>query len=524
MYDTLIRNGRIIDGTGAPWYHGSVAISGDTIKAVGPLKGVRATRIIDADGQTICPGFIDPHTHSDYILFKSPAPDFKLRQGITTEVVGNCGTSLAPLDEATRADLEKYVGFLKYGGTMDWHGFDEYLDAIEQKAKLRTNIMTLVGHGALRIAAMGFHPGEPSPQEMEKMKRLLIQGLEAGALGMSTGLIYPPGNFSKPSEIVELAMVLKPYGAAYFSHIRGESDSLLEAVDEAINIGRQAGVAVHIAHHKAMGSHMWGRTQESLMRIEQARNRGIDVTADVYPYIASSGPLHAMLPPWAAEGGLEATMERIKDAEIRKRMEKDMLHGLPGWSSLKGVGWDRIMIAYSTDETIQGANVEEIARNRGIDSFQCAFDILLSDSGNTQVIKFTADENDLKRVLSHPVVMVGSDSGRASGKPHPRNYGTFPRVLARYVREENILDLECAIRKMTSMPAARCGLSDRGILRPGMKADVVVLDPETVSDLSTFTDPHHCATGISWILVNGRVAFENGNTTEQTAGRLIRAR
>lgn len=522
MYDILIRNGQIVDGTGAPWYHGDVAISGDTIEAMGFLKGAQATRTIDAEGQTVCPGFIDPHTHSDFILFDNPAPDYKLRQGITSEVVGNCGISLAPLDESTRSDLEKYVDFLKRAGTNDWQGFDEYMDVIDQKAALRTNIMALVGHGALRIAAMGFNPGEPSLEEMEKMKQLLIQGLNAGALGMSTGLIYPPGSFSKLPEIIELTKELEPFGAVYFSHIRGESDTLLEAVDEAIEIGRQTGVPVHIAHHKAMGSHMWGRTQDSLMRIEQARNQGIDVTADVYPYIASSGPLHAMLPPWAAEGGVDAILERVKNQNVRRKMEKDMLQGLPGWSSLKGVGWGRIMIAQSKDETIQGLNVEEIAKSRGIDPFQCAFDILLTDSGSTQVIKFTADEKDLQRVLSHPAVMVGSDSATVSGQPHPRNYGTFPRVLAHYVREKHTLTLEGAIQKMTSMPAARCGLGDRGILKAGMKADVVMLDPKTVGDRSTFTDPHHCATGISCILVNGHVAFENGKTSEQTAGRLIR--
>jgi N-acyl-D-amino-acid deacylase len=369
---------------------------------------------------------------------------------------------------------------------------------------------------------MGFRREDPSPEEMEKMKTLLIKGMEAGALGMSSGLIYPPGSFSNTPELIELAKVLAPYGGIYFSHIRGESDTLMDAVKEAITIAREAGVPVHIAHHKAMGSHMWGSTKETLELIDQARKDGVDVTADVYPYAASSGPLHATLPPWAAEGGVSATLERIRDPEQRERMKKDMEEGLPGWSSLKGIGWGRIMIAQSSDAGLQGQTVEEIAKGKDIDPFQCAFDILLADEGTTKVIKFAASEEDLERTLQHPAVMVGSDSGIIKGHPHPRNYGTFPRVLARYVREKNTLKLESAIHKMTAMPAARCGILDRGILRPGLKADITVFDPNSISDHSTFTDPHRYSTGISWILVNGQAAVQDGETTQQTAGKLIR--
>ena len=522
MYDVLIQNGKIVDGTGSPWCFGDVAVSGDTIEAVGHMAGATAKLVIDANNQVVSPGFVDPHTHSDFPLFDDPPPDFKMRQGITTEIIGNCGISMAPLDDETRADLEKYVDFMKIGGRWDWRGFDEYLEAIEQNASPRTNILALVGHGALRIAAMGFRREEPSNEEMDKMKALLVRGMEAGALGMSSGLIYPPGSFSKTPELIELAKVLVPYGGKHFTHIRGESDSLLDAVTEAITIAREAGVPVHIAHHKAMGSHMWGRTKDTLEIIDQARNDGVDVTADVYPYAASSGPLHATLPPWSAEGGVSATLERVRDPEQRQRMQKDMQEGLPGWSSLKGIGWGRIMIAQSSDTDLQGQTVEKIAKDRNIDPYQCAFDILLADDGTTRVIKFAASEEDLERVLQHPSVMVGSDSGIIKGHPHPRNYGTFPRILARYVREKNTLNLESAIHKMTSMPAARCGILDRGILRPGLKADIVVFDPKSISDRSTFTDPHHYSTGISWILINGQVAVQNGETTQQTAGKLIR--
>lgn len=524
MFDTLIRNGQIVDGTGAPWFYGDVAVSGDTIQAVGNLSQADAKKTIDARNQLVCPGFVDPHTHSDFPLFDNPAPDYKLRQGITTEVIGNCGISLAPLEDATRSELEKYVGFIKTGSGWDWHGFDEYLDAIEQRVASRTNILALVGHGTLRIAAMGFRPGEPTQTEMDKMKALLAAGMDAGALGMSSGLVYPPGSFSKTDELIELARVLVPYGGIYCTHIRGELDTLIEAVAEAIEIGRQAGVPVQIAHHKAMGSHMWGRTKDTLARIDEARKEGIDVTADVYPYTASSGPLHAMLPPWAAEGGVKAILERMGDPSARQRIQKDMEQGLPGWSMFKGIGWDRIMIAQSADTALQGRTMAEIAEARGQDDFQCAFDILLADNGGTRIIKHAASEDDLERVLQHPAVMVGSDSSVVTGHPHPRNYGSFPRVLARYVREKNVLGMETAIQKMTSLSALRCGIYDRGILRPDMKADVVVFDPHTVSDRSTFTDPHHYATGISWILVNGQVALENGETTGQTAGLLLRRR
>ena len=522
MFDILIRKGRIIDGTGSPWFHGDVAISGDTLAAVGHLPGASAARVIDVGGMVVCPGFIDPHTHSDFPLFDDPPPDFKLRQGITTEVIGNCGISLAPVEEATRADLEKYVEFMRSDAPWNWHGFDEYLDVVEQRARLRTNVMALVGHGALRIAAMGFRLGEPSGAELEKMKALLIQALAAGALGMSTGLIYPPGSFSKTPELIELARTLAPFGGRYFSHIRGESDSLIEAVAEAIEIGRRSEVPVHIAHHKAMGSHMWGRTAETLALIDQARREGIDVTADVYPYAASSGPLHAMLPPWAAEGGLPALLDRVRNPDLHARMQKDMLAGLPGWSSLKGIGWNRVMVATSRDTALQGRSIDAIAAERGVDGFRCACDILLGDQGATRIIKFAASEEDLERVLAHPAVMVGSDSGIVKGHPHPRNYGTFPRVLARFVREKPTLRLESAVQKMTAMPAARCGIPDRGILKSGLKADLVVFDPHTVQDRSTFTDPHHHPQGISLIFVNGRVAAEDGHTTPQIAGRLLR--
>ncbi len=524
MYDILIQNGKIIDGTGSPWFFGDVAVTGDTISAVGHIPVANANRVIDAKSQIVSPGFIDPHTHSDFPLFENPPPDYKLRQGITTEVIGNCGISLAPVDDDTRADLENYVDFMKIGGGWNWHGFDEYLDAIEHRATPRTNVMALVGHGALRIAAMGFRPGEPSQKEMDKMKVLLAKGMEAGALGMSSGLIYPPGSFSKTPELIELAKVLVPYNGIYFSHIRGESDMLMDAMEEAITIAREAGVPVHIAHHKAMGSHMWGRTKDTLALIDQARNDGVDITADVYPYAASSGPLHAMLPPWAAEGGIPATLERVRDPQLRQRIQKDMQEGLPGWSSLKGIGWGRVMIAQSSDSSLQGNTVEEIAKDRNMDPFQCAFEILLADDGATRLIKFGASEEDLERTLRHPAVMVGSDSGVVKGHPHPRNYGTFPRVLARFVREKNTLGLESAIQNMTAMPAARCRISDRGILRPGTKADIVIFDPKSVEDRSTFKEPHQYSTGISCILVNGQVAVENGETTQQTAGRLIRHR
>jgi len=524
MTDILIRNGRIVDGTGAPWFYGDVAVSGDTIQAVGNFSGTDAERIIDAENQVVCPGFIDPHTHSDFALFNDPPPDYKLRQGITTEVIGNCGISLAPLDDITRADLEKYVGFVQAAEGWDWHGFDAYLDAVDQKAASRTNIMALVGHGTLRIAVMGFRPGEPTRGEMDRMKALLAAGMEAGALGMSSGLVYPPGSFSKTPELIELSKVLVPYGGIYFTHIRGELDTLIEAVEEAIEIGRESGVPVQIAHHKAMGSHMWGRTRETLERIDRAREEGVDVTADVYPYTASSGPLHAMLPPWAAEGGIKAILERMADTSVRKRIQKDMEEGLPGWSMFKGIGWGRIVIARSMDRSLQGRTIEEIAVERGQDAFQCAFDILLADNGSTGIIKHAASEDDLERVLRHPAVMVGSDSSVVTGHPHPRNYGTFPRILSRYVREKGVLGLEEAVRKMTSISAARCGISDRGILRPGMKADIAVFDPRTVSDRSSFSDPHQYPTGISFVLVNGQTALENGETTRKTAGRLLRHR
>jgi len=520
-YDILIENGRVIDGAGNPWFRADVGVVGDRIEAVGRLGGADAERRIDARGLIVAPGFIDIHSHSDYTVLIDPRVESKVRQGVTTEVVGNCGSSAAPMNQEVRAYRETYMrALLGEEFEFNWETMEDYLNLIDAGGA-SFNVVALVGQGTVRQNVMGHDDRPPTEQELEAMRRLVAEAMEDGAWGMSTGLIYPPSCYADTDEIVELAKVLADYGGVYFSHIRGEGETLLEAVREAIEIGERAGVPVEIAHFKASGKAHWGKTRESLRLVEEGRRRGVDVTFDQYPYIASSTGLAAYLPHWVHEGGAEKLLERLRDPETRRRIAEEPV--------TISRDWDAIMVVFAQNHPqYEGKTITEIAKLEGKEPLDAVFDLLLAEDAQVSIVAFGMSEDDVRRVMRSPYGMVGSD-GRAvaprgvlgKGKPHPRYYGTFPRVLGHYVRE-GVISLQEAVRKMTSMPAQRLGLRDRGLLREGFKADITIFDPDRVKDEATFTDPHRFASGIPYVIVNGTIVIDGSEHTGALPGKALR--
>jgi len=525
MDDLLIRGGHVIDGSGAPGRDADVVVRAGRIAAVEPRASGPAHRVIDARGQVVAPGFIDIHTHSDFTLPLNPRAESKIRQGVTTEVVGNCGFSPVPVSDEFRDDMRGFALYVGPGMDFSWRSVKDYLRHYEDGG-LALNVAQLIGHGTLRLAVMGFARRDPSAKELARMRSLMEAAMADGACGLSTGLIYAPGSYSATPEIIEIARGAAR-GGFYASHIRGEGATLLNSVAEAIRVGEEGGLPVQVSHIKAAGRPHWGRVKDALALIDAARARGLDVTADVYPYTASSTTIRTLLPDSALEGGIEAMLGRLRDPAERARIRDEMAHGAV---LARGVGWHDIMIAYApTRPEIQGLRLDEIGGRRGKDPVECVFDIIEAEKGKGYVILFQLDEADLRRALVHPHVMIGSDGSSlattgplSEGKPHPRSYGTFPRVLGRYARDEGLLTLPAAVHKMTGMPAARLGLTDRGVIQRGAKADVVAFSPERVADLATYEDPHRYPAGIEHVIVNGRAVVRGGEHTGSLPGRVLR--
>jgi len=534
-HDAIIRNACIIDGSGNPWFKGDLAIYAGKIAKIGRLPTQPAERTIDAQGQFVCPGFIDIHSHSDVTIPFNRLVESSVRQGITTMVVGSCGISVAPVEKKNEHLLQRYISpFLpsEQKLKMEWSSFGEYLKWQEKKG-CSTNIVGLVGHGTIRIAAMGFEERRPTNAELQEMKNLVEEAMRSGAFGMSTGLIYPPGIFSETTELIELSKVVAKYEGVYFSHIRGEGATLLEAVKEAITIGEEAGLPVQISHHKAAGKVNWGKTVETLKMMEEARERGVDVTFDQYPYSAAMTTLATLLPPWAHEGGMEKTLERLRNPSQREKMRKDIEQGILGWQNWIGdCGWDNITVSSVVSErnkSLEGKNLTEIAALRKKDEFTALCDLLLEEQGNATMVMHAMNEEDVRRVMKHHLQMIGTDAWSVApygvlggGKPHPRFYGTYPRVLGKYVREEKVLTLEEAVRKGTSFPAQRLQLEDRGMIREGFWADLVIFNPARILDKATFTDPHNYPEGIEYVLVNGEVVLEKESHNGKLAGKILK--
>jgi len=529
MFDYIIRNALVMDGGGGPAFEADVAITNGKIAAVGVVEG-EAERVIDGSDLVAAPGFIDMHSHTDSGLFTDPRAESKITQGVTLEVCGNCGFSSAPcLDEPGRAELDSWRK--RCGIEDDWHTMGEFLSAYE-KRQIGINIATLVGHCNLRAAVVGLEDREPTPDEIARMRQLAAESMEQGAFGISTGLIYAPGCFAKTPELIEITKGVAPYGGFYASHMRDERDGLVEAVDETIGIGRAAGVGVQISHHKACGSTNWGKVKTTLEMIAEARKEGTDVTADQYPYPATSTTLAIFLPHWAHDGGDKVMLQRIRD------MRPKLLEHLNRSSKLGEFGnygdWSSVLISsVKTDRNrnCEGKKLDEIAAERGASPADTVLDLLLEEDASVGMVQFAMCEEDIAMVMQGPNTMIGSDASaraisgeRASGKPHPRAFGTFTRVLGHYVREQKVIPLEDAIRKMTSMAARKLGLKDRGLISVGNWADIVVFDADKVKDMATYGNPHQRSAGIEYVFVNGKLAVERGELTGELAGKVLRRR
>lgn len=524
--DVLLRGGTVVDGSGGPARRADVAITGDRISAVGDLAGWTGERVLDAAGLVVAPGFIDMHTHSDLSLLIDPRAESKIRQGVTTEVIGQCGSSPAPAPEGRRELLRGDFGTWGEEVEWTWGSFAQYLEALRSKGT-SVNVAPVVGHGTVRVAAMGEEGRAPTASELEVMRKLVREAMGEGAFGLSTGLVYAPGVFATTEEIIALAKLLAPRKGIYFTHMRGEGDGLLAAVEEAIRIGREAGVSVEIAHLKADGKPNWGKTEAALEAIVQARERGAEVSYDCYPYTAWNTGMGQLLPVWAREGGTEATVARLTDADTRARVKEAMeaaAQADPG-------RWERRMISSVGSEgnrALQGMTVAEIAAQRQRPAGEVVMDLLVEEQGRVSMVGFGMCEEDVRRVVAHPVGMIGSDAAAVSphgvlgrGHPHPRTYGTFARVLAHYVRETKALSLEAAIAKMTSRPAEKLGLRDRGMIAAGMAADICVFDPQTITDRATYEKPQQYAAGVRYVLVNGVIEVDGEEHKDRRAGRVL---
>jgi dihydroorotase/N-acyl-D-amino-acid deacylase len=500
-YDLLIRDARVVDGTGAPWQQADVAVRGDTIAAVGSRLAGTARRVIDAAGRVAAPGFIDLHSHARGGIFERPAAENYVRQGVTTLVEGPDGSSPLPLGA--------------------------FLDKLEA-LRPGVNLASFVGHGSVRSAVIGTEERAPTPAELERMQELVRQAMRDGAFGVSTGLFYVPGSFARTDEVIALSREAGRLGGIHISHMRDETKGVLDSVRETIAIGEEGGLPTQVTHHKMIGRAAWGRSVDSLRLVREARERGVDVTVDQYPYTASSTALTAaLMPAWSLAGGAAALRERLADPAERPRVlevVKDRIRnerggGDPGNIRIAACGFDR---------SLEGRSLAAILEGRGVPpTVESAAELTLeiAERGGASAIFHAISEEDVERILAAPFTMIASDGeipAFGQGKPHPRSYGTFARVLAVYVREKRLLTLEDAIRRMTSLPAARLGLADRGLLRPGQKADLVVLDPAAVRDRATYEDPHQYAEGVSLVLVNGEAVLDGDRMTGARPGRVLR--
>jgi len=527
MLETLIRNGTIVDGTGKPAFRSDVAVAGGRITMVAQNVEQEAARVIDAQGLHIAPGFIDPHTHSDYPLLVDPNAQSKIRQGVTTEVVGNCGFSPAPLRGAAIKEMSAKAEVL--GLDVTWRSMGEYLERLRQPGTA-LNVVPLVGHNTVRGAVIGYDSVQPTPEQQAEMEKVVEEAMEQGARGLSTGLYYPPGYYARTEEVIGLAGAAARHGGIYATHIRSESDLALQAVSEAIEIGEKAGIRVEIAHLKLAGYRNWGDIDNLVALLDDAQARGLPIGCDQYPYFASSTWLGAMLPYWAQAGGAKAMAERLRDPGFRQQMQQDWQEDRAGWENRGGQrDWSgvRISVCPNCPESL-GKSIAEIAEEQGKDPLDTAFDLIVVSEGLASAVWFTQAEENVQTLMRHPLVIVGSDGSSfqpegvlGQRRVHPRNYGTFPRVLGRYVREERVLSLEEAVKKMTSVAAERFGLAGRGVVREGAHADLVLFDAERVADRATFADPHEYPEGIPTVLVNGTIVIDGGQHTGALPGRVL---
>ena len=529
--DMVIKNGRIVDGTGNPAYPAHIGIADGKIACIGRDVGHADSACeIDAGGMTVCPGFIDAHSHDDaYVLIK-PQADAKVCQGVTTEVIGNCGFSLAPMSDTHRETLRNALAIMG-GGLLPeefWalSSFDDFLTHLEG-APLGVNVAPLVGHGTIRMGVIGFENRAPTESELEQMKQMTSEAMQAGAFGLSSGLIYVPANYADTEEIIALATVAGQFNGIYTTHMRNEGDRQMAAIDETLRIASEAGIAAQISHHKICGKNNWGQSQDTLEKLARARAEGLFVTCDQYPYRAASTILAAALPPHTLAQGPQFFKEKLREPAVRQAIINEIESGSDvQWENfLKGAGFESIVISVSPHHPEYiGNSLTQIAEMEAKDPYDVFFDLLIEEGMEVIMLGFMMDEADIARIMQDPLTMIGSDGipGFGAGKVHPRMYGTFPRVLGRYAREQGVIRMEEAVRKMTSLPAQTFGLFQKGILRQGLDADIVILDPQAIDDRATFDDPALPPTGIDRVIVNGEIAVEQGRITGATSGKVLR--
>ena len=540
-FDLLIKGGFVVDGTGNPWFYADIGILDGRIVEISREIDADAKRIINAKGLIVSPGFIDIHSHSDLTLLINPSADSKVRQGITTEVIGNCGLSAAPIGRGNLDLLKSLWGSEAELVSWNWNTFDEYLKRLEERG-VAVNVAPLVGHGTIRVAVMGVDNRDPTRNELEEMKNLVAEAMEAGAFGLSSGLVYLPGCYAKTQELIELCKVVAEYGGIYATHIRGERETILEALREAIEIGEKANIPVQVSHNcPKYGAH--GKLPEMFKIYEEARLKGIEVTLDNDTHTDFNAHLHQVLPQWAQAGGKGRIVERLKDPEIREKIKREIIedkHPGPGYVGLVKYGrWDRIYIFQcKKNKNLIGKTIEEIAKIRGKEPFEVFLDLIIEEEGNISALFNYIKEDDIRTLMKHPLMMFCTDGIASSNRGilkkitgySPCSFGEYPYILERFVKEERVLTLEEAIRKMTSFPAQKLGLRDRGLIREGMWADIVIFNQNTIKDKATNkypykfpleNYPHKYPEGISYVIINGEIVIEKGRQKKCLPGKIL---
>jgi N-acyl-D-amino-acid deacylase len=533
-FDILLLNGTIIDGTGNSRYKGDIGIKDGKILEISSCIKAKSLRTIDATDHIICPGFINVHSHFDDNLFIVPNAGSNIHQGITTLIVGNCGLGYAPINPKRKSLIEEDISrSISAGYQIDYTTFEEYLIKAE-KIRCPINLAFLIGYGTIRKMGGQAHEARPPTEgEVIVMKNLLKEGMEAGAFGMSTGLIYAPQSYASTSEIIELAKIVGEFGGIYTSHIRNEGEYVLEAITECIEIAEKSKCKGHISHHKVAGKINWGKSFQTLKLIKEANARGINITFDSYPYNRGASYLSTTLPPWVHEGGLNSIITRLKDEKTRLKIKNDIIHGIEGWENWISLnGFNKLFISSVNSDKwkkYEGYSITQIAENfEEKDVWDVFFEILVDSNINVNITIESMDEEDIRKIMTSPYQMFGTDCSAIPlseefGKEHPRGFGTYPRILGKYVREEKLLSLEDAIRRMTSFPAQKFGIKERGLIKKNKWADIVIFDPKTVKDKATYENPYQYPEGIPYVIVNGMVVIDNMKQRDIKSGRILRS-